>query len=225
MIFWPISQLWASERTFTPSNFEAAAVPNSAAGGGFDSSAATCRLATGGHPLTCSPDEQLSCVIDHFETKIRDLEARIQHLSAPMIEKSNRPRNGITKAEKGKKTRRNTWTREDTVIVTGMGLVVIGFLKIIGLIIVNEYLGGISPRYSTRVTALSIVGINIGALWSLCGLGETIGVSGDVTWDSVVLLCLFCMDVGCIVGSVMAFGETAEYVTPSLSGRQIGAQK
>lgn len=56
----------------------------------FEINTASCRLARCGHLLACSSGEQLSSLVDGFETQDREDKALTQNLSAVMIEDDSR---------------------------------------------------------------------------------------------------------------------------------------
>lgn len=95
-------------------------------------------------------------------------------------------------------------SQADKEIITAVLVFLILLIKLAGLVTVYDALDRISKRHSTRAIALGIIGVNIAAFWSLSGLGKTMGGSGEVTWGRVMLLCLFDLDVGCILGSVIS---------------------
>jgi hypothetical protein len=148
------------------------------------------------HSLQCSSDEQLSSLVSRFEAQVRQLEALAPHFSAYMTEKDSRtPREDTSQAEE--------------VIITAVAVLFIVVIKIVGLVLLNDALDRISQRQSTRAIALGIIGANTGAFWAISGFAMTMANGGEVMWDHVMLLCLLGLDVGCILGGVMAFGKTA----------------
>jgi hypothetical protein len=146
--------------------------------------------ATGEYFLKYGSDAQLSNLIDRFEAQVYKLEVLIQHCSATMAEVDKRPSGDMSQADKE--------------IITAVLVFLILLIKLVGLVTVYDALDRISKRHSTRAIALGIIGVNIAAMWSLSGLGRTIGGSGEVMWGRVMLLCLFGLDVGCILGSVIS---------------------
>ena len=112
-------------------------------------------------------------------------------------------------ADEDKRPLRDT-SQVDKAVITYLLVLFVLIIKLVGLVTLNDALDRISERHSTRAIALGIIGVNIVAFWTLSGLGRMMGDSGEVTWDRVLLLCLFGLDVGCILGSVMSLKGTAD---------------
>lgn len=70
--------------------------------------------------------------------------------------------------------------------------------KFIGLNVLHNALERISQAHWLRAIALGILGANLGVVWTLMG-----------TWDRLMLFGLAGLDIGCVIGGVLAFGETA----------------
>lgn len=163
---------------------------------GTDISTHPFEAATGDYPLKYGSDAQLSSLIDRFEAQVYKLEVLMQYCSATMAEVDKRPLRDTSQVDKE--------------IITAVSVFFILIIKLVGLVNLYNALDRISQRHSTRAIALGIIGVNIAAFWSLSGLGRTVGGSGEVTWDRVLLLCLFSLDVGCILGSVISLKATAD---------------
>lgn len=163
---------------------------------GTDISTHLFEAATGEYALKYGSDAQLSSLIDRFEAQVYKLEVLMQYCSATMPEVDKRPLRDTSQVDKE--------------IITAVSVFFVLIIKFVGLVILYDALDRISQRHSTRAIALGIIGVNIAAFWSLSGLGRTMGGSGEVTWDRVMLLCLFGLDVGCILGSVISLKATAD---------------
>jgi hypothetical protein len=153
-------------------------------------------VATGEHSLEYGSDVQLSSLIDRFEAQVNKLEVLMQYCSAAMAEVDKRPLRDASQIDKE--------------IIIALSVFFVLIIKFVGLVTLYDALDRISQRHSKRAIALGIIGVNIAAFWSLSGLGRTMGGTGEVTWDRVMLLCLFGLDVGCILGSVISLKATAD---------------
>jgi hypothetical protein len=171
-------------------------ISQSLSGRGTDISTHFFEAATGEHPLKYSSDKQLSSPIDRFEAQVYKLEVLMQHFSATMADEDKRPLRDTSQVDKA--------------VITYLLVLFVLIIKLVGLVTLNDALDRISERHSKRAIALGIIGVNIVAFWTLSGLGRTMGDSGEVTWDRVLLLCLFGRDLGCILGSVMSLKGTAD---------------
>lgn len=192
ILFWSVSRSLAVRRVSAP--LYQIAVPTRA--GHFDRGADTCRLATCAHSLQCSSDEQLSSLVSRFEAQVRRLEVLAPHFSAYMTEEDSR-------------STREDSSQAEEAIITAVAVFFIFIIKIVGLVLLNDALDRISQRQSTRAIAFGIIGANIGAFWAVSGSAAMRANGGEGMWDHVMLLCFLGLDVGCILGGVMAFGKTA----------------
>lgn len=191
-LFWAISRSLADHRVSTPVYQTAA----SNRADYFGSSADTCRLATCMHSLQCSSDEHLSNLISRFEAQVSLLEALAPHFSTCMAGKESR-------------TPKNDTSQADVEVITALSVFLVGCVKVIGLVLLNDALDRISQRHSARALALGIIGANIAVFWAISGFAMPMANGGEVMWDHVTLLCLLGLDVGCILGGFIAFGKTA----------------
>ncbi|KAH8664666.1 hypothetical protein BX600DRAFT_302528 [Xylariales sp. PMI_506] len=189
IFFWSFTQSLSTQSTST-SLFKAGAADCARC---LDSSATTFRSATGAHPFTGNSEEQHYDFISRFETQVRELDTLLCKLSAIVAEEHRNPLKDTSQT--------------DEAVITAVTVLFIAIIKLIGLVFLDDALNRISERHSTRTIALGIIFTNIGALWSLPGLGSRIGFTGEGTWDGMMLSCLFGLDIGCLIGSIMAFGD------------------